>query len=208
MQTSNPHIDKLLDLWAAHVFSYAGTPPFANHDDLHNVIDGITEGDAPWHSFAVSYNGLLPESNIPGWMTEKYEVWHRDPRQVAHQLLSNPEFDGHFDYAPYQQFDNGKRRWSDFMSGNWVSKQAVCKVHNFRCINLTKLFFQGSDCGRRTNSWLDVRADHTWERQDNRFSRNRTKRLLPSLYVYWKRQEPHPQSSQECSGLDWLLSNP
>src|SRR5882757_8813716 len=141
-QISNPHIDKLLDLWAAHVFSHAGTPPFANHNDLHNVIDSITEGDAPWHSFTVSYNGLLPEINIPGWMTEKYEVWHRDPRQVVHQLLSNPEFDGHFDYAPYRQFENDKRRWSDFMSGNWASKQAVCEVCDSGILTLLNYSFK------------------------------------------------------------------
>lgn len=124
-QISNTHIDKLLDLWAADKLPSGGAPPFANHDDLHNVIDSIAEGDVPWQSFSVAYNGPLPANNIPGWMAEKYEVWHRDPRQVAHQLLSNPEFHGHFDYVPYQQFENDGRRWSDFMSGNWAWKHAV-----------------------------------------------------------------------------------
>jgi hypothetical protein len=117
-------------LWAAHSFSHAGTPPFANHDDLHDVIDGITEGNAPWHSFNVAYNGPFPENNVAGWMTEQYEVWHRDPRQVVHQLLSNPEFNGHFDYTPHRQFEDNQRRWSDFMSGNWAWKQAVCNIQN------------------------------------------------------------------------------
>lgn len=142
-QMSNPHVNRLLELWAADKLPSGGTSPFADYDDLHNVIDSIPEGDAPWHSFSVGYNGPLPEGIIPGWMTEEYQVWHRDPRQVVHQLLSNPEFNGHFDYTPYRQFQDNKRRWSDFMSGNWAWKQAVCgtlsNFHSYQT-NSTRCF--------------------------------------------------------------------
>ena len=41
-------------------------------------------------------------------------------------MIPNPEFKGQFDYAPYREFEDGTRRWTDVMSGNWAWKQAVC----------------------------------------------------------------------------------
>jgi hypothetical protein len=41
-------------------------------------------------------------------------------------LLSNPDFDGEFDYVPYKEFEpNGDRRFQNFFSGDWVWSQAV-----------------------------------------------------------------------------------
>lgn len=130
MQSSNNSIKELLDLWTADVLRHQATAPFSDPDDLHNVIDSIEEGDAPWYSFQVSYQGVRPndQENVPSWMNHKYEVWHRDPRKVVHDLLATSEFDGSFDYTPYREFAEGKRRWSDFMSGNWAWKQAVCNL--------------------------------------------------------------------------------
>lgn len=124
-EMSNRNTDTLFDLWAADVLHHKRQPPFADHDDLHEVLDSITAGDAPWHSFQVGYNGELPGTDVPNWMSGKYDVFYRDPRLVVENILANPEFDGHFDYAPYRQFADNKRRWSDFMSGNWCWKQAV-----------------------------------------------------------------------------------
>ena len=94
-------INSLLELWAADVCPKGGRPPFSDNKDLCSVIDSINKGDAPWHSFKVAYDGTRPENNAPEWMSEHYEIWHRDPLQVAHQLLANPDFDNHFDYTPY-----------------------------------------------------------------------------------------------------------
>jgi Plavaka transposase len=132
-EASNSCIDDLLDLWAADVLCSGRQPPFADHDDLHDMIDSIEEGRTSWHSFQVSYQGERPTGNVPSWMDESYDVWHRDPHKVIEDLLANSDFDGSFDYVPYQEFENGKRRWSDFMSGNWAWKQAVCTLffHTF-----------------------------------------------------------------------------
>jgi hypothetical protein len=60
------------------------------------------------------------------WMTSEYDVWFRDPHSVFRNLLSNPDFNGEFDYAPYQEYDaSGNHRFQDLMSGNWAWKQAV-----------------------------------------------------------------------------------
>ncbi|KAG2127159.1 uncharacterized protein EDB93DRAFT_1257267 [Suillus bovinus] len=43
-----------------------------------------------------------------------------------HNMLSNPDFEGEFDYAPLQEYDtsNGAHCFKDFMSGDWCWKQA------------------------------------------------------------------------------------
>lgn len=42
-----------------------------------------------------------------------------------HNLLANRDFNGDFDYAPFQEFDTGKRqRYQDFMSGDWAWNEA------------------------------------------------------------------------------------
>jgi hypothetical protein len=128
MQTSNTCIDEIFDLWAADLLRNNRSPPFSDFKDLHYTIDSVREGDAPWYPFDVSYSGIRPSQNVPSWMNAKYEVWHRDPHRVVRDLLANTEFDGGFDYTPYQEFRNGQRIWTDLMSGNWAWKQAVRSI--------------------------------------------------------------------------------
>lgn len=59
-------------------------------------------------------------------MSDKQEVWFRDPREVVRNMLANPNFNGEFDYSPVREYDaKGNRVLKNFMSGNWVWKQAV-----------------------------------------------------------------------------------
>jgi hypothetical protein len=119
-------VNALLKLWEASLAAHSETPPFESNNDLHATIDSTPLGDVPWESFSLHYNGQLPQGEIPAWMTSVYDVWYRDPRTVIHNLLSNPDFDGEFDYAPFQEYDaDGNHRFCDFMSGDWAWKQAV-----------------------------------------------------------------------------------
>jgi hypothetical protein len=124
-EMSGRNVDRLFDLWAADVLRHGAKPPFSDHRDLNELIDSVKKGDIPWKRFNVSYNGEQPAQNVPTWMDKTHEVWYRDPRAVVEKLLENTEFKDSFDYAPYQEFVNGKRRWSDFMSANWAWKQSV-----------------------------------------------------------------------------------
>jgi hypothetical protein len=101
-------------------------PPFANHKELYSIIDQISHGDVPWDSFSVSYNGQIPDSEPPPWMTQKYEVWFRSPLHVMENQIGNPDFQEKFDYAPKRVFRQNKRQYTDLMSGNWAWTQAVC----------------------------------------------------------------------------------
>jgi hypothetical protein len=125
-QMSAQGIDDLMEIWAA-TLQPGENPPFADHHDLYEKIDSTTLGDAPWKSFSASYTGTFPDGEIPPWMHASYDVWYRDPRTVIRNQLSNPDFAGEIDYAPLQEFGaNGKRRFQNFMSGNWATNQAVC----------------------------------------------------------------------------------
>lgn len=51
-------------------------PPFANHNDLYNLIDSISVGEVPWQCCSVSYSGPKPAENVPSWMEAEYTVWY------------------------------------------------------------------------------------------------------------------------------------
>ncbi|KAF8879040.1 hypothetical protein BD779DRAFT_1612954 [Infundibulicybe gibba] len=109
-------IDELMSLWAATLDEDA-TPPFADHLDLYSTLDDIKCGDLPWSDFSISFKGDLPNDglNAPPWMTKSYDVWYRNPRTFNREI----------DYAPLQEFGpDGKRVWSNLMSGNWAWQQA------------------------------------------------------------------------------------
>jgi hypothetical protein len=118
-------VNFLMRLWEQSLEKHNDTGPFESNEHMHAVIDGIKHGDAPWRRFVTSYNG----EKGPGcssWKRAEYEVVYRDPDVVIRNLLANPDFDGHFDYAPYVQLDsNGNRKWDNYMSGNFAWRHAV-----------------------------------------------------------------------------------
>lgn len=137
-EMSKSNINDLLHVLKTRATREGGTVPFKNCDNLHSAIDSITEGEVPWNSFSVQYNGPRPEMNVPQWMDEKYQVYYRNPHEVVKSMLMNKAFDGNFDYTPYRQYENGQRVWRDFMSGNFGWKQAVrilfiSMLHNVLC---------------------------------------------------------------------------
>lgn len=125
-QMSASNIDTLLNLWAATLAVHNDSPPFSNHTDLYSTIDASPLGDVAWENFSLTYNGVTPADNVPSWMSSEYDVWFRDPLKLVQNLLSNPDFDNEFDYAPLQEYDlDGKHRFQNLMSGDWAWKQAV-----------------------------------------------------------------------------------
>ncbi|KAF9538101.1 hypothetical protein CPC08DRAFT_651550 [Agrocybe pediades] len=128
-EMSAREIDDLMDMWMAGISGDSSDetdlPPFDCHEHLHDVIDAIKLGDAPWKSFKASYAGPLP--NKPAaWQLQEYEVCFRDPRVVVENILSNPDFDGEFDYAPFVELDASEQRcWNEFLSGNFSWRHAT-----------------------------------------------------------------------------------
>ena len=125
-EMSGPKIDQLVHILAS--LYPDNPPPISDHRELYSVIDSIQSGEVAWNSFSVSYNGELPGEGlpIPPWMTDKYEVWFRDPLILMENQIGCPDYKGKIDYSPKRVFRNGKRRYRDLMSGNWAWEQAVC----------------------------------------------------------------------------------
>jgi hypothetical protein len=126
---SQGNIDILMELWASTTED--GQAPFGDHREMLATIDAINRGDTPWQNFTASYSGSRPPKNPPDWMLKDYTVFFRDPLTVVRNIISNPDFNNQFDYAPYMEFEDEKQRWSDLMSGKWAWKQAVGTIQTF-----------------------------------------------------------------------------
>jgi hypothetical protein len=109
------------------VHEFGGNARWASAAELYADIDSVRSGEAPWKTYRVRYQGLLPPGTPPRWMTQEYELCTRDIRQLLHNQLGTTAFKDHVDYVPYRQFNHGGHRvWSNLMSGEWAWKQAVC----------------------------------------------------------------------------------
>jgi hypothetical protein len=127
-QMSGTHINDLFQIWAKTLSE--------NQDPLCEqvAIDDLDLGGAPWSCFTVKYNGEIGEGDVTPWKHKNFEVWYRDPRTIMHNQLGNREYANELDFASKDVRDNnGKRRYSDFMSGDWSWRQSVCDI----IINIT-----------------------------------------------------------------------
>ena len=70
-------------------------------------------------------------------MQQQYEVWYRDPHEVVHQLLGNPEFAKELDLRPYREFllEGDMRQYGNFMSGDWAWQQVVMLTYSISATN-------------------------------------------------------------------------
>lgn len=103
-----------------------GHPLFRNHKDICNTIDATDLGDIPWEQATLWYQGDLPPTKVPEWMTTEYEIYFQDPSKVVKSIIADPMFNGAFDYVPYQEFNqNGDQQYENLMSGDWAYQQAV-----------------------------------------------------------------------------------
>ncbi|THU77673.1 hypothetical protein K435DRAFT_824275 [Dendrothele bispora CBS 962.96] len=126
VEMSQGKTDKLFDLWTLSLQKHGDIGPFANHEAMHEAIDSIHLGSAPWRCFQTVVEDNLPE-NAPEWKTTEYQVWYRDPDTVVTNMLDNPDFADGFDVCPYIELkrSDGTWKWSDVMSGNYCWQQAT-----------------------------------------------------------------------------------
>ncbi|KAK1233420.1 hypothetical protein PQX77_003424, partial [Marasmius sp. AFHP31] len=125
-EMSKANVNELLDIWYLDVKERFGgdSAPFSNHQHLLQTIDTIRNGDAPWSCYETSCEEVDPDA--PDYYRTTYQVWYRDPDTVISNILSNRDFAQEFDPAPYIHIGrNGKRRVSNFMSGNYAFRHAT-----------------------------------------------------------------------------------
>lgn len=122
---SAPNIDYLMDLWAFSLLKHGDTSPFENAAQMYQAIDDICLGDAPWKCLETEVPDNLPAS-APEWEQQPYQIWLRDIDTVCTNMLDNPDLQDGFESRPYIHVSDGKRRWGNFMSGNFAWRHAVC----------------------------------------------------------------------------------
>lgn len=126
VEMSQGDINALLDLWSLDMHHHGDDAPFSNHQALYQAIDEIHVESAPWKCFET----VVPENlgqDAPEWQRRSYQIWFRDPDVVISNILVDRDFEKEFDLAPYIDLDaNGQHQWSDFMSGNYAWRHAVC----------------------------------------------------------------------------------
>ena len=144
----NGNIDDLLRILEDHYHSES--PIVENRETLFALIDSIKDGNVPWDSFSVRYNGDLPSGQeIPPWMLQDHEVWFRDVGTAMEEIIGNRELARVMDYAPKRIFQDGKRQYKDMMSGNWAWNQAVCRSRfTFPQAQTNVSFLAGHNSGR------------------------------------------------------------
>ena len=101
--------------------------PWRNARDMYNTIDSIKVSGVDWMTHRLSYSGPRPSGTAPRWMRESYELNLRNLFSVFEGQLASKEFNGQFEYTPYEEYDkDGFRVYSNLMSGNWAFREAVC----------------------------------------------------------------------------------
>jgi hypothetical protein len=126
-QSSEGHIDHALKLLAAQVAKHHidDDVPWKSASNMYATIDQIQQGNNPWKITPFHYQGPLP-SDPPKWMTRSYDLVACNIRSVLHTQIACTDFNGHWDYVPFMEFDNdGDYVWTNLMSGKWVAKQVV-----------------------------------------------------------------------------------
>ncbi|KAA1477476.1 hypothetical protein DENSPDRAFT_587684 [Dentipellis sp. KUC8613] len=125
METSAGDIDHLLKVFAAKaMLDGGGGGLFKDHNELYAAIDSIQHGDIPWKTFKVRYCGPVTLQS-PSWQRTTYIIHARDARAVAEQMIGDPDFDGKWDYIPFEEYTGPEeRRWCNVMSGQWAMNKA------------------------------------------------------------------------------------
>ncbi|KDQ58372.1 hypothetical protein JAAARDRAFT_128445 [Jaapia argillacea MUCL 33604] len=126
VQSSRGDIDELLRILAKkNTQDGLEDPIYHSCADLEATIDAIEYGEASWTSFKVRYTGeITPQS--PSWKQEEFVVHTRDSLSVIRSMVGSVDFDGSFDYIPFEEFTAPDcQRWSNFMSGRWAFKKAI-----------------------------------------------------------------------------------
>jgi hypothetical protein len=137
VEMSQTNIDELMELWALTMAKHDDLGPFQSYQHMYDTIDATRLGDAPWKCFEATLDHEAGP-NALSWQTSSYEVWFHDPDVVISNMLDNPDFHHQFDYTPYVELDKlEKRRWSDFMSGNFSWRHSVSFFYKFYHLFLT-----------------------------------------------------------------------
>ncbi|KAI9431742.1 hypothetical protein F5148DRAFT_961815, partial [Russula earlei] len=130
LQSSADDIQMGLDLWCAAVIKHASDHdllegvPWDNAEQLYATIDSIYAREIGWKTLQFTYTGPKPSTPLQ-WMEKTYDLNLQDVLGLLEQQLASTEFEGQFEYTPFQEFDfNGDCVYSHLMSAFWANREA------------------------------------------------------------------------------------
>ncbi|RPD54101.1 hypothetical protein L226DRAFT_548363 [Lentinus tigrinus ALCF2SS1-7] len=134
VQTSVGDLDTLLKNLAAQKALETGNAHaaamFDSANDLLATIDAIPYGELAWTTFNIRYTGPVTP-HTPAWKLKTYTIHTRNALHVAEDIAGSADFDGRWDYVPYEEYNTpGCRRFSDVMSGTWAFKKGTTLAAN------------------------------------------------------------------------------
>ena len=103
---------------------------YENAKHMRDTIDQIPYGGATWYSVSFQYTGPVDDTS-PRWKRDKYIFHYEDALEFAEAMLASPDFDGKFDYIPFEEYVPSRtgqgrvRRFCNQFSGQWAYKKAV-----------------------------------------------------------------------------------
>ena len=102
------------------------SPSFRNSRALLGKIDSLPTGPE-WEVVELSVEGKGVNDD-GGVVTEKVELWRRDPVECIRELFSNPAFKDNIHYKPQKVYTNESRTervFSEMWTGEWWWKTQV-----------------------------------------------------------------------------------
>lgn len=110
-------------------------------------------------SFMTSYAGKLGPK-APSWQLQDYEVCFWDPDVFIQNMLDNPDFNGHFDYAPY--IDLGSESLSNvyFFCNSGHDEDHIPK--RFRWKYTMQMQWQKVQC-IAVSFWVQTKPQSQWQ---------------------------------------------
>jgi hypothetical protein len=98
-------INDLLEVWTADkIATRTGEDAlFKNAEDAYACIDRIREGACPWYTYAFRWSGPV-DATSKAWKHETWLLHTRHALDVAELIAGNTDFDGKWDYVPYQDY--------------------------------------------------------------------------------------------------------
>ena len=127
-QMSFGNIDKLMSIWRE--ISTDGSSPYKDHKDILSTVDSCQSNFVPWQTAYFNYPNEK-EEGCSSWKNATYTVHYQDPCLLVKQILANPELKDCIDWSPYKEYKRENRLYSNFMSGEWAWKEAVCPFSKF-----------------------------------------------------------------------------
>ena len=98
----------------------SAAPSFHNNRALLQKIDSLPTGPE-WEVVEMTVEGEgLAADGIP--VTEKVELWRRDPVECVRELFSNPAFKDKIQYKPWKAYTNESRTervYGEMWMGQW-----------------------------------------------------------------------------------------